>query len=199
MKKTASILTFFFCVFAWSSSAWARLENWEIDKAHSGIYFDVKHTFATIRGFFDDFSGTLMIDPSHPSESNVEFEVNVDSINTNITKRDEHLKSDDFFAAKKFPKMTFKSMSVEKVKRDRYNVTGVLTIKGITKLITVPFIYYGIKENPLKKGQMVGGFEAEFIINRLDYKIGTGEFAKMGAIGENVRIVVSLEVLYDRK
>ncbi len=59
----------------------------------------------------------------------------------------------------------------------------------------MPFTYYGMKENPLKKGQMVAGFEADFTINRLDYKVGTGQFADMGAIGKDVRIVVTLEVL----
>lgn len=197
MKKTASIFFILFSVFIWSGSAQAVAEKWEIDKGHSSIYFDVRHTYATVRGLFDDFSGTLMLDPDDPAASSVEFEVKVNSINTNITKRDNHLKADDFFAVKKFPVMTFKSTGVKQVKASQYLVTGNLTIKDITKKIDVPFTYYGMKENPLKKGQMVAGFEADFTINRLDYKVGTGQFADMGAIGKDVRIVVTLEALND--
>ncbi len=199
MKKTISIiLAVFLCVFAWSNSAPAAPEKWEIDKGHSSIYFDVRHTYATVRGLFNDFSGTLMLDPDNPDAGSIEFDVNVDSINTNITKRDNHLRSDDFFGAKNFPVMTFKSTGVRLIKGNQYIIEGDLTIKGITKKIDVPFTYYGMKENPLKKGQMVAGFEADFTINRLDYKIGTGQFADMGVIGKNVRIIVTLEVLHDK-
>jgi polyisoprenoid-binding protein YceI len=182
-------------MFTWSNTALATAEKWEIDKAHSNIYFDIKHTYATVRGMFDGFSGTLMLDPDDPAASSIEFTVNVDSINTNITKRDDHLKSDDFFAAAKFPVMTFKSSGVKRVSGNQYIITGDLTIKDVTKKIDVPFTYYGMKENPMKKGQMVAGFEADFTINRLDYKVGTGQFADMGVVGRDVRIIVTLEVL----
>jgi polyisoprenoid-binding protein YceI len=195
MKTTAIIFTIVLCMFTWSNTALATAEKWEIDKAHSNIYFDIKHTYATVRGMFDDFSGTLMLDPDDPAASSIEFTVNVDSINTNITKRDDHLKSDDFFAAAKFPVMTFKSSGVKRVSGNQYTITGDLTIKDVTKKIDVPFTYYGMKENPMKKGQMVAGFEADFTINRLDYKVGTGQFADMGVVGRDVRIVVTLEVL----
>ncbi len=201
MKKTANMITIILCVFVgllvWSTAAQAKSKKWEIDKGHSSIYFDVKHTYATVRGLFDDFSGTLILDPDNPDASSIEFEVRTDSINTNITKRDNHLKADDFFAVKKFPAMTFKSTGVKAVSKNQYIIHGNLTIKGTTEHINVPFTYYGMKENPLKRGQMVAGFEAEFTINRLDYKVGTGQFADMGVIGKDVRIVVTLEVLSD--
>lgn len=198
MKKTTRVLAVIFCIFAWSASALAAAEKWEIDKAHSSIYFDIKHTYATVRGLFNDFSGTLMLDPDDPGASSIKIEVRTDSINTNITKRDNHLRSDDFFAASDFPVMTFKSTNVKKVEGSQYLIEGDLTIKGVTKKIDVPFTYYGMKENPLKKGQMVAGFEAEFTINRLDYKVGTGKFADMGVVGEEVRIVVTIEALNDK-
>ena len=195
MKKITGIFTVFLCLFVFSGAALAASEKWEIDKDHSNIYFDVKHTFATVRGLFNEFSGTLVLDPDNPDASSIEFTVRVASINTNIAKRDEHLRSDDFFAADKFPVMTFKSTGVKSVKGNQYIITGNLTIKDVTKKIEVPFTYYGMKENPLKKGQMVAGFEAEFAINRLDYNVGNGQFAKMGVVGNEVRIIVTLEAL----
>lgn len=199
MKYISTIFAVILCVFVWTNSAPAAAEKWEIDKGHSSIYFDVRHTYATVRGLFDDFSGTLILDPDKPNAGSFELNVKVNSINTNITKRDNHLRSDDFFAAKKFPAMTFKSTGVKLVKGNQYLITGNLTIKGISKKIDVPFTYYGMKENPLKKGQMVAGFEADFTINRLDYNVGTGKFADMGAIGREVRIVVSIEALNKKK
>lgn len=195
MKKTIGVLAIIISVLVLANTALASAEKWEIDKAHSNIYFDVKHTFSTVRGLFNDFSGTLLIDTDNPEASSVEFEVKVDSINTNIAKRDEHLRSADFFETKKFPVMTFKSRSVSPVKDNQYIVTGDLTIKDVTKTIDVPFTYFGIIENPMKKGQMIAGFEGKFAINRLDYKVGTGKFADMGVISEGVRIVVTLEAV----
>jgi polyisoprenoid-binding protein YceI len=198
MKKTTSILAIILCVFVWSNLALAKAEKWEIDKVHSNVYFDVRHIYATVHGLFNDFSGTLILDPDNRDVSSVEFEVKVDSINTNITKRDNHLRSDEFFAAKKFPVMTFKSTGVKLVEGNKHIIEGNLTIRGITKKIDIPFTYYGMKENPLKKGKIVAGFEADFTINRLDYKVGAGQFADMGVIGKDVRIIITLEVLKDK-
>jgi len=195
MKKITGIFTVFLCLFVFSGAALAASEKWEIDKDHSNIYFDVKHTFATVRGLFNEFSGTLMLDPNKPYASSIEIEVKVDSIDTNIAKRDEHLRSDDFFAAEKFPVMTFKSFSVKQLNRNTYSIIGDLTIKDVTKKIEVPFTFYGIKKNPLEEGQTIAGFEAEFAINRLDYNVGNGQFAKMGVVGNEVRIIVTLEAL----
>lgn len=203
MKEKMSIIAIIIFVFVWSlfirpDLVPAETEKWEIDRAHSSIYFDAKHTYATVRGLFDDFSGSIIFDTENHEKSRVEFEVRVDSINTNNTKRDNHLRSDDFFSSGKFPVMTFKSAYVKKVEGNQHILHGNMTIKGIKKEIDVPFTYLGMRENPLKKGTMVAGFESDFTINRLDYKVGDGRFYKMGVIGKDVRIVISLEVLKDK-
>jgi polyisoprenoid-binding protein YceI len=195
MNKTPATIALMLSMFLFATAALAAPEKWDIDKAHSNIYFDVKHTYSTVRGMFDDFSGTLLMDPDHPSASSVEFTVNVASINTHIPQRDDHLRSDDFFAAEKFPKMTFKSTAVKSVSGNQFLIEGDLTIKETTQRIAVPFTYFGMQENPMKKGQMVAGFEAEFTINRLHYGVGSGKFADMGVVGRDVRIIVTLEVL----
>jgi polyisoprenoid-binding protein YceI len=198
MKGKMSIIAIIICVFVWPSLTLAQTEKWVIDEAHSSIYFDAKHTYATVRGLFNEFSGSITVDTENEEKSQVEFEVDVDSINTNITKRDNHLRSDEFFAAGKFPVMTFKSTHVKHVGDNQYILNGDLTVKGITREVTAPFTYFGMRENPLKKGTMVAGFEADFTINRLDYGVGEGKFYKMGVIEKTVRIVVSLEVLKDK-
>ena len=173
-------------------------DTWQIDKAHSSIYFDVNHTFVTVRGQFDEFSGTVRFDPEDKDASGVSFAVRVPSINTNIEKRDKHLRSPDFFNADEFPVMRFESSKIRHVKDNSYIMDGELTIKGVSKKVSVPFTYLGMKDNPLKEGQAVAGFEAAFSINRLDYNVGDGQFAQMGVVGETVRILVALEVLKDK-
>ena len=175
--------------------ALAEVEKWEIDKAHSNIYFDVRHTYATVRGQFDDFSGTLKFDPDNLALSSVKFEVKTKSINTRIPNRDNHLRSDEFFAVSKYSAMTFESTSVKQKEGNLYTMEGNLTIKGKTTKVTIPFTYYGTRENPLKKGKMVAGFETRFSIDRLEYGIGPGKYFKMGVIGKNVDILISLEAL----
>jgi polyisoprenoid-binding protein YceI len=175
--------------------ALAEAEKWEIDKAHSNIYFDVRHTYATVRGKFEDFSGTLKFDPDNLTLSTVKFEVKTKSINTGISNRDNHLRSEEFFAVNKHPFMTFQSTGVKQTEGNQYTLVGNLTIKGKTNEVAVPFTYLGTRENPLKKGIMVAGFEARFSIDRLEYQVGTGKYAEMGVIGRNVDILIALEVL----
>ena len=91
--------------------------------------------------------------------------------------------------------MTFESTGVKQQQGKRYTVEGNLTVRGKTRKITVPFTYFGSRENPLKKGQRVAGFEARFSINRLDYGVGPGKYVEMGTIGNQVNILVTLEVV----
>ena len=198
MKRMIRLFVVLFCIVLWTAPALGAAEKWEIDPVHSNIYFDVRHIYATVRGMFNDSSGNLILDPDDPNASSIEFTVKADSINTHINNRDNHLRSDEFFAAAKFPVMTFKSTGIKEVKGNQYLIEGDLTVKDVTKRITVPFTYYGMKENPLKKGQMVAGFEAHFTINRLDYHVGSGKFADMGVVGKDVNIVVTIEALHDK-
>lgn len=195
MQKTTSIIVAVLSALLLGNFAAAEVEKWEIDKAHSNIYFDIRHTYATVRGQFDDFSGTLQFDPDNMAMSSVRFEVKTKSINTGIPNRDNHLRSEEFFAVKKFPSMTFESTGVEQKEGNQYTLVGNLTIRGKTNKITVPFTYLGARENPLKKGKMVAGFETRFSIDRLEYQVGPGKYFEMGVIGKDVNILISLEVL----
>jgi polyisoprenoid-binding protein YceI len=195
MKKTVSTTAVIFIILLITNLAFAEAEKWEIDKAHSNIYFDVRHTYATVRGQFNDFSGNLKFDPNIPEVGQVTLEVNTKSINTGIPNRDNHLRSDEFFAVKKFPTMRFESTGVTQKEGNQYTLEGNLTIRGKTSRVAIPFTYFGTRENPLKKGQMVAGFEARLSIDRLDYQIGPGKYFEMGVIGKKVDILIALEVL----
>ena len=198
MKKTVSLFAMLCAIFAFTTFAFAEAEKWEIDRAHSNIYFDVRHTYATVRGQFNDFSGNLQFDPDNLEVGQVMFEVNTKSINTGIPNRDNHLRSDEFFAVKKFPTMRFESTGVKQKEGNQYTLEGNLTIRGKTSRVDIPFTYFGTRENPLKKGQMVAGFEARLSINRLDYQVGPGKYFEMGVIGKKVDILIALEVLKNK-
>ncbi|MDH3797399.1 MAG: YceI family protein [Desulfobacterales bacterium] len=195
MKQAVSILVMVLCALLITNTAVAEAEKWEIDKAHTNIYFDVRHTYATVRGQFDDFSGTLQFDPDNMALSSVKFEVKTTSINTGIPNRDNHLRSEEFFAVNQYPFMTFQSTGVKRKEGNQYTLVGNLTIKGKTNEVAVLFTYFGTRENPLKKGKMVAGFETRFSIDRLEYQVGPGKYFEMGVIGRNVDILITLEVL----
>ncbi len=195
MKKAVSIFGMVLSVLLITNAALAEAEKWEIDKAHTSIYFDVRHTYATVRGQFDDFSGSLQFDPDNLALSSVKFDVKTKSINTGIPNRDNHLRSEEFFAVNEYPLMTFQSTGVKRKEGNQYTLVGNLTIKGKTNEVAVLFTYFGTRENPLKKGKMVAGFETRFSIDRLEYQVGPGKYFEMGVIGRNVDILITLEVL----
>ena len=172
--------------------------EWKADPVHTGILFEIKHVYSSVRGHFSNFTGDVFFDPDNLEKSKCDFIVKVDSINTNNGKRDKHLRSDDFFAASKYPVMTFKSSRVSHAGGNKYTLEGKMTIKDVTKDMVLEIIYWGQKENPLKKNQMVAGFDTRFKINRLDYQVGDGKFYKMGVVGKDVDILITLEVLRDK-
>lgn len=176
----------------------AMAKEWKADPIHTGILFEIKHIYSTVRGHFSDFEADVIFDPEDLEKSRFDFVVKVDSINTNNGKRDNHLRSNDFFAARKYPVMTFKSSRVSHVDGNRYLLDGKLTIKDVTRDISVEFVYWGQKENPLKKNQMVAGFDTSLKINRLEYHVGDGKFYKMGVVGREVDILITLELIRDK-
>ena len=173
-------------------------QQWNLDPAHTNFYFEVKHTYAAVRGQFTEFSGDVNFDPKNPGKGRFDFVIKVDSIDTKIGKRDTHLRSPDFFNAKKFPEIIFKSSNVTKAGDNKFIVGGKLTIKDVTKDLVLEFDYLGQKDNPLKPGQLVAGLDALLTIDRLAYNVGDGKFYKMGVVGKDVDILVTLELLRDK-
>ncbi len=181
-----------------ASSASAAARSWDLDTAHSNIYFGVTHIFSKVNGLFNDFALDLNFDPENLEQSSFLFTIEVDSINTNIPKRDKHLVSADFFDAGQFPQMTFQSKSITSSGDNLYNVAGTLTIKGVEYDVTLPLKLEGIAEHPTKKGTDVAGFNGTLTIDRLAHGVGTGKFYEMGVVDKMVDIFVSIEVLSER-
>jgi polyisoprenoid-binding protein YceI len=176
----------------------AQAKKWDLDPAHSNIYFDITHIFSTIRGRFDTFSTTFSFDPENLEQSSFAFSVDCASVNTNIVPRDKHLRSEDFFHVAKYPEMSFQSSKIEHVQADTYRVTGQLQIKKTRRTLTIPFVFHGTTDNPMQEGVRVAGFDASFSIDRLEYGVGNGKFHDLGVVGKDVSVTVSLEMLAEK-
>jgi polyisoprenoid-binding protein YceI len=194
MKRILLTLLFLFSV--WPVQAMSH--EWKLDPVHTNFYFDVQHTYATVRGQFADFTGNVYFEPDNPDKSRFDFVIKADSIDTRVGKRDTHLRSPDFFDAGKYPLITFKSAKVTRTGENGYTVEGTLTIKDISKKLALEFIYHGQKENPLKPGEIVAGLDSRLVIDRLEYHVGDGKFYKMGVVGKDVAILITLELLRDK-
>lgn len=190
MKRFISVLIVSLFI---SSPAWGQ--EWTLDTNHSLVQFGIKHIFSTVSGSFSDFEGRIFFDPENLGKSSFDFTVQVKSIDTGNTKRDNHLRSKDFFEASTWPTMTFKSAKITRGQGNSYVATGAMTLKKTAKTMAIPFIYHGMAPSPFNKKQVVAGFDTEFDLDRLDFGVGNGKFHKMGVVGREVRVKISLEAL----
>ena len=194
MKKIVLLLLFFIALAPLHAAA----QQWHLDTVHTNFFFDVKHTYATVRGQFMDFSGDVYFDPDNPEKGRFDFDIKVNSVDTKVGKRDTHLRSPDFFDAAKYPLITFESARVVSAGDNKYIVEGTLTIKDVSRDLALEFVYHGQKENPLKPGEIVAGLDTTLTIDRLEYHVGDGKFYKMGVVGKDVDILFTLELLRDK-
>lgn len=163
------------------------MTNWNIDPTHSEIQFKVKHlVISTVTGNFKSFNGSLETEGDSFEDAKVSFEADIDSITTNNEDRDAHLKSDDFFNADAFPKMKFESTSFKSTGDNTYEMTGNLTIRDITKEITLDVVHGGTVDDPY--GQTKAGFEITGKVNRKEFGL------KWSAVTEAGSVVVADEV-----
>jgi polyisoprenoid-binding protein YceI len=166
---------------------------WVVDSTHTHVGFSVKHMMVTtVRGTFKEYSGTLQLDTENFASSKFEGEVDVASIDTQNADRDTHLRTNDFFDAPAFPKITFKSTKIAP-KGDEFVVTGDLTIRGVTKSVDFDVEFFGTSKNPY--GQTVAGVSAKTTINRKDFGVSFNAVLETGgvAVGEKVKIEIELE------
>lgn len=154
--------------------AFTTLKTFNADPAHSEVGFSITHLgISDVTGTFRDFKATINSEKEDFSDAVVEATVNVASIDTRVEARNEHLKSADFFDVAKYPEMTFKSTALKKAGTNKYKITGNLTIKGITKPVTLDLTYRGSAENPASK-KTASGFKLSGMIKRTDFGIGSG-------------------------
>jgi polyisoprenoid-binding protein YceI len=172
-------------------TAESKTETLKIDPVHSNVLFRVQHADAGyVFGEFLGESGVIKFNPDNPEEISFELEVLADSIDTDNAQRDAHLKSADFFNAKQFPKLTFKSTSVEKRSDDTYEVTGDLTIHGQTQEVTALVQHTGSSTD--QKGTLRRGFYTTLNIKRSDYGM---DFMLGGGVDDNVKLIIAVEAV----
>ncbi|WP_347375048.1 YceI family protein [Aequorivita sp. Q41] len=167
---------------------------WKVDKSHTSVNFSINHFFSAVTGKFTDFDGKLHFDPKNLNGSKADFTVTINSINTDDAKRDTHLLSNDFFEAKTYPKMFFKSTKFEKKSDTEYLIYGKLTIKDKTKDVVFPMKITGEMEHPMMKGTVILGVVIDTTIDRTEYGVGTGDWAATMVVGDQVRIHIPMEL-----
>ncbi len=170
----------------------AAADTYAVDKAHSEAAFQVRHILTKVRGTFRDFAGTISFDRATPENSSVEFRIKTASIDTGVQKRDDHLRSADFFDAAMHPEITFKSTKVLPKGNNAFDVTGDFTMHGVTKQITLPVTFLG--ELKMPRGTKAG-FETGLTINRKDYGLAWNRALEGGGVlvGEEVEISINIE------
>jgi polyisoprenoid-binding protein YceI len=199
MKK--AILTFItfsafaaLTAFVVPSEKKQTVSKWTLDKLHSNVRFTVSHMIvAETEGTFKIFDGTVEHTKADWSDAKIEFTVDVNSINTDNKYRDEHLISDDFFNAEKYPKMTFSSTSFKPLGNNNYELKGNLTIREITKPVK-----FDVKFGGITAGSKIdkAGFKATTTINRFDYNLKWNKLTEAGGamVGKDVEITVRVEL-----
>ena len=168
--------------------------KWVIDPDHSVAAFVIKHMMvANVRGQFNKISGTIHFDPADLSKSFVEVSIDASDIYTGIQKRDNHLRSPDFFDTATYPHIIFKSTKVEGAGENKFKVNGDLTIHGVTRQVTFDVEYYGPEKSPY--GETSIGFTATAMVNREDYGLLWNVALESGGvmIGKDVRILLDIE------
>jgi polyisoprenoid-binding protein YceI len=198
MRKTLAVLPIALLAVALPAAAAvpaAATGTWNVDKVHSETGFQVRHLMSKVRGSFGDFAGRIQIDTAKPEASSVEFTIKVASIDTKEPKRDGHLKSPDFFDAEKFPEIRFVSKKVAPKSDTTYDVTGDLTMHGVTKQITLPVTFLGLAKDPWGNDRV--GFETAITLNRQDYGVKWNQTLDQGGlmVGDDVTISINIEAV----
>ncbi|MTI37890.1 polyisoprenoid-binding protein [Fulvivirga lutimaris] len=191
MKK--SIFIIIICLFCNLSFA---QNTWVIDPSHSAVEFEVSHlTVSSVSGYFTSFNGTVTTEKKNDFEgATVTANIQVASITTNNLERDKHLKEDDFFNAKAFPEIKFKSTAFKKYEDGSYSLSGILTIRDVSKPIDLDIDFGGIVSIENMKR---AGFTAKGSINRFDYGLKWDDALDSGGliVGEKVDIILKVEAV----
>lgn len=172
-----------------------KTRTWVIDPLHSEIQFKIKHlVISTVTGFFKSFSGKVTTQGEGFEDAAIEFSADVNSIDTNQAQRDAHLRNSDFFEADLYPQITFRSTSFTKTDDAEYELTGLLTLKGVTKEVSLHAEYGGSQKDHY--GNIKHGFEVTGVINRKDFGLTYNAITETGglALGENVKLVANIQV-----
>lgn len=190
MKKLSIVIALFSVALVQAQT------TWNIDPSHSSIRFAVDHmVISEVEGIFSKYEGSVVSAKGDFSDAKINFTVDVNSVNTDNEKRDEHLRGADFFETGNYPKMTFVSTSVQKIGDKKYNLKGKLTLHGVTKEITLAMTYGGTTKDPW--GNTKAGLKVTGVINRTDFGLKYNSVMEAGnlMIGEDVTITAKVELV----
>jgi len=190
MKNLSLVIALFSIVIVNAQS------TWNFDASHSSVRFAVEHMVVSeVEGKFTTFEGTVESSTEDFSDAKINFKIDVNSVDTDNQKRDGHLKNEDFFDTAKYPEMTFESTSVEKIKEGKYNLTGNLTLHGVTKEITLKMNYGGTVKDPW--GNTRAGLKVIGSLNRTDFGLKYNSTLEAGGLmlGEEVELSCKMELV----
>jgi polyisoprenoid-binding protein YceI len=188
--------TVLFTALLTSFAGTAFAGDWDVDASHSAAQFAVRHMMvAMVRGQFDKMSGSVKVDDKDITKSVIDVTIDAKSINTRDAKRDEHLRAADFFDTAKHPNITFKSKKIEKADGNKLKVTGDLTMRGVTKPVTLVTEVSNPVKNPW--GQTIRGVTATGTLNRKDWGLVWNKALEAGgvAVGEEVQLTIDAELV----
>ncbi|GDY31573.1 YceI family protein [Gandjariella thermophila] len=167
--------------------------DYTLDPAHSRIGFVARHAMVTkVRGAFNEFSGTVHIDGADVSRSSATVTIKVDSIDTRNADRDAHLRTNDFLQVADYPEITFTSTDIKQTGEDSYEVTGDLTIKGVTRSVTIPLTLEGAARDPFGNNRV--GFEGSTTINRSDFGVTWNAPLETGGVLVGDKVTLEFEI-----
>ncbi len=192
MKKTI----LFTVMMAFALFTFAQKTQWVFDKSHTNVRFAVAHmVIAEVDGSFSDFNGNVTTQGDGFENANINFTIEVKSIDTEDAKRDEHLRSGDFFDVDKYPTIKFESTRMDKVDDNNYTMTGNLTMLDVTKEVTLKVRYGGTIQDPW--GNTKAGFKVKGTIDRTDWGLKYNSVMDTGGllIGEDIDIVCNVELM----
>jgi len=178
---------------AFAPGAAQAANTYTADKAHTSVGFAVRHMMSQVRGTFGDFSMTIVKDDANPAGSSVDFKIQATSVTTANEMRDKHLRSEDFFFVEKFPEITFKSTKIEKVSETEYKATGEFTMRGVTKVLTLPVTFLG--EMKGMDGKSLVGFSVTTKLDRKEFGFNWNKALDNGGLllSDEVTIEINIE------
>lgn len=190
MKSFRNIVASAAAALLFALPATGQVSTWKIDPAHSSVQFQIRHLgVSNVHGSFGNVTGTVVWDEKDTAKSKVDATIDTTTVSTEVAKRDDHLKSPDFFDVAKFPAMTFKSTAVKK-DGGKLQLIGDLTINGVTKPVTLDVD--GPAAPQTNHGKTVSGFSATGVIKRSDFNFGPKFAPPM--IGDEIKFTIDLEV-----
>lgn len=191
MRKTV-ILAALVLVLGYGTAA--AQGTYTIDTVHSNVGFKIRHLVSKVSGEFTDFEGTIVADFENLDTSSVEFTIQAASIDTKNEKRDDHLRSEDFFNVEKYPEIRFKSSKITRVDEDTFAVDGTLTMRGVAKEISLMVDFLGEMS---AMGGIRAGYELTTTVNRMDYGVSWNRAVEAGGfvLGDDVEVNIALELI----